>query len=79
MAVEDKSIDLSRPVYGICTEHPEIRELMISLGFKELANPAMFNTAARFVTIPKGAETHGIDLELVKQRIRALGFVIREP
>ena len=76
--MEDKVIDLSQSVHEIGTKHPEIIDMMVSLGFSALANPAMFQTAARFTTIPVGAKTHHIDLELVKQKIRELGFEIKE-
>ena len=73
-----KTVDLSRSVHDICTEYPEIKQIMISLGFKDLANPAMLQTAGRFMTIPKGAKMKSVDLELIKQRIRELGFEIEE-
>ena len=73
-----KTVDLSRSVHDICTEYPKIKEIMISLGFKEFNNPALFGTAARFVTIPEGAKRHDVDVELIKQKIRELGFEIEE-
>ena len=76
--MENKTIDLSQSVHDICTERPEIKQMMISLGFKDLTNPAMFNTAARFVTIPKAAAMHSVDLESIKQKIRDMGFEVKE-
>jgi len=76
--MEDKVIDLHQTVYEIGTAHPEIIDMMISLGFEDLGNPAMFQTAARFVTIPEGARRHGIDLGQVEQKIKDLGFELKE-
>ena len=76
--MDDKSIDLNQPVHDIVTRHPEIMRLMVSLGFKDLENPLMLNTAGRIMTIPKGAKMKNIDLETIKQKIRDLGFTIAE-
>ena len=76
--MDDKLIDFENSVFDICTAHPEIKEILISAGLDNLANPAMFNTAARFAKIPDGARNHNIDLELIKQKIRALGFEIKQ-
>ena len=72
------TIDLSQSVHAICVKHPEIKRMMLNLGFSDLGNPGMFNTAGRFMTIPKGAKMKNIDLELIKQNIRDLGFEIKE-
>ena len=76
--MDDRVIDLSQSVHEIGTKHPEIVGMMVSLGFESLANPAMFQTAARFTTIPMGAKMHHVDLELIKEKIRELGFKIKE-
>ena len=75
---DDNRIDLSMTVHDICTKHPEIMKMMTENGFKEMAAPGMLQTAGRFMTIPKGAKMKGIDLEIIKQNIRDLGFQIME-
>lgn len=61
-------IDLTQSVHQIVTEHPELKELFIDLGFKPLANPLMFNTIAKKTTLIQGAKLIGIPLEnLIKQ------------
>ncbi|NLY96172.1 MAG: DUF1858 domain-containing protein, partial [Clostridiaceae bacterium] len=49
-----KAIDLSKSVYEICKEYPEVVDIMRDLGFENITNPAMMKTAGRFMTIPKG-------------------------
>ena len=75
---DDRLIDLNMTVHDICTKHPEIMKMMMENGFKEMGMPGMLQTAGRFMTIPKGAKTKGIDLEVIKQNIRDLGFQIIE-
>ncbi|NLC67458.1 MAG: DUF1858 domain-containing protein [Clostridiaceae bacterium] len=48
-------IDLSKSVYEICKEHPDVVSIMKDLGFESITNPGMLNTAGKFMTIPKGA------------------------
>ena len=50
-----KTIDLSKTVYELVQEFPELVEVMKEIGFSAIANPAMLKTAGRVMTIPKGA------------------------
>jgi len=72
-----KILDLSKSVYELCREYPEIIDIMKDLGFERIANPAMLNTAGRFMTIEKGAEMKKIDLEKVKEAFINNGFTIK--
>jgi len=76
--MDDKIIDLNQSVNEICTAHPDIMQMMINLGFTEMGIPGMLKTAGRFMTIPKGAKMRNVDLELIKQNIKDLGFTIKE-
>lgn len=73
-----KTIDLSKTVHEICTKHPEVVEIMKEIGFKEIANPGMLNTAGRFMTIPKGAAMKKIPIEHIKETFTEKGFEIIE-
>jgi hypothetical protein len=72
----EKQIDLNKSVYELCSQYPEIKQIMQEIGFKDIANPAMLNTAGRFMTIPKGAAMKGIDMEVIKQTFEAKGFKV---
>lgn len=74
----DKVIDLSKTVYDLCKENPEVVDVMRELGFESITNPAMLNTAGRFMTIPKGAVMKGIDLEKIKGEFVKRGYDIKE-
>lgn len=51
-----KLIDLRKTVYELCSADPEIMNIMVELGFEQLAKPGMLQSAGRFMTIPKGAK-----------------------
>lgn len=71
-----KIIDLTRPVYELIREHPEIAEIMKNLGFDNIVNPAMLNTVGRIMTIPKGAAMKKIDIAHIEKEFEAHGFEI---
>ena len=74
----EKIIDLTRSVHDLCKENPEVIEILKELGFDQITNPAMLNTAGRFMTIPKGAVMKGIDLGRIKRELENRGFSIKE-
>ncbi|NLX70952.1 MAG: DUF1858 domain-containing protein [Clostridiales bacterium] len=71
-------IDLSKSVYEICKEHPEVIAIMKDLGFENITNPGMLNTAGRFMTIPKGAAMKQISMEKIKEAFAAKGYELKE-
>jgi hypothetical protein len=74
--IMDKEIDLNRSIHELCNQYPEIIQIMQEIGFKDIANPAMLNTAGRFMTISKGAAMKNIDLDIIKKAFEARGFSI---
>ena len=71
-----KSIDLNKTVQKLCTEYPELIEIMRELGFTDIVKPGMLATAGRFMTIPKGASTKKIDMDIIRQTLKRHGFEI---
>jgi hypothetical protein len=72
------SIDLRKTVYELCSADPKIMDMMVELGFDQLALPGMLQSAGRFMTIPKGAKLKKIELEHIKSTFRANGYEIEE-
>ena len=72
----NKEIDLNKSVYELCSQYPEILQIMQEIGFKDITNPAMLNTAGRFMTIFKGAAMKNIEIDIVKQAFEAKGFSV---
>ena len=46
-----KKINLNRTVYDICTEYPEVLDILKDIGFSEIVKPGMLNTAGRFMKL----------------------------
>lgn len=73
-----KTIDLSKTLYELSKENPQIIEIMLELGFKDIGKQGVLQTAGRVMTIPKGAAMKKMDLEVIKQAFRKNGYDIRE-
>ena len=72
-----REIDLSKTVYELSREYPEIVDIMKELGFESITNEGMLNTAGRFMTIPKGAAMKGISMEKISQAFESKGYSIK--
>ncbi|WP_019789555.1 DUF1858 domain-containing protein, partial [Streptococcus sobrinus] len=48
-------IDLSQPVAQLVKDHPELKEILIELGFKPLANPVMLKTVGQTTSLKAGS------------------------
>ncbi|MGI5997830.1 MAG: DUF1858 domain-containing protein [Lutispora sp.] len=72
-----KQIDITKSVYEICTENPDVIEIMKSLGFESITNPGMLNTAGRFMTISKGAAMKNISMDKIKEEFAKKGYDIK--
>jgi len=74
--MSDKSLDLSKSVYDLCKDNPELKQLLYDLGFTDITKAGMLSTAGRFMTIEKGAAIRKIDLEKIKGTLRDNGYTV---
>ena len=61
------TIELSQPVATIIKEHPEVKELLIDLGFK-------LNTVGKVTSIKAGSKLANISLDKIKQTLLFNGY-----
>ena len=72
----EKKLDLSKSVYDLVTEYPEVVDIMKELGFSEITNKVMLNSVGKIMTIPKGAKMKGVSMvDIVGAFIKA-GFTL---
>lgn len=71
-----KNIDLSKTIYELSKEYPELIKIMAGLGFNEITKKAMLNSVGKFTTIPKGAKMKNISMTDVVKILKANGFEI---
>lgn len=73
-----KTIDLRKTVSELAASHPELVDIMATLGFSEIRNKVMLNTVGRVMTIPKGARMKGIDLGMIVAELERNGFRVEQ-
>lgn len=60
-------ISMNDSLYSIITKHPEIKSIMVSLGFKDITKTGMLQSVGRIMTIKKGCLMKKIDISDVKE------------
>lgn len=69
-----KTLDLSKSVYDLVKEYPEVVDIMKDLGFSEITNKVMLNSVGKIMTIPKGAKMKGIPMPDIIAAFMGHGF-----
>ena len=71
-----KKIDLTKSVYELAQENPELVGIMARLGFSEITKKAMLNSVGKLMTIPKGAKMKGIRMEDIVRTFEENGLEV---
>ena len=74
--IDMKPLDLSRSVYDLVKEYPELQQIMYDLGFTEINKKAMLHSVGKIMTIPKGAKMKGISMLDLISTLTSKGFKI---
>lgn len=72
----EKKLDLSKSVYDLVTEYPEVTDIMKELGFSEITNKVMLNSVGKIMTIPKGAKMKGVSMVDIVGAFMKAGFTL---
>lgn len=68
------TIDLNQPVFELVQNNPELKDILIDLGFKPLGNPAMLNTVGKVTSLKAGSKMIKIPLETIKPTLECHGY-----
>ena len=72
----EKKLDLSKSVYDLVIEYPEVVDIMKELGFSEITNKVMLNSVGKIMTIPKGAKMKGVSMVDIVGAFMKAGFTL---
>lgn len=72
-----KILDLNKSIFDLCTEDPAIIDLLAEIGFTDITNPTIRNTAGRIMTLPKGAAMKKKNLAEIKDFFIKHGYLIK--
>lgn len=75
-----KVLDMNKTVAELVKEFPEVKEIMVKLGFKDITSPAALMFMGKVMTIPKGSAIKGIPMDKIVAAFEEAGFqVINAP
>ncbi len=72
-----KSIDLSKSLFELTEEYPELIPVLVEVGFGGVAVPEMRATHGKIMTIPAGVEKFGLQLSDVVAVLKQNGFEVK--
>lgn len=70
-------VSLEDTVYKIIKDHPEVKEIMIELGFDNIVKPKLLKTVGKLMTISKGCMMQGIELYKVQEMFEINGLELK--
>ncbi len=76
MSETEKVVDFTKTVHALCTQDPEIANILAQIGFTDILKPGMLNTAGRFMTVPKGAALKKISMPDIEAAFSRHGYKI---
>jgi len=68
------SINRNDKLYDIIVLYPEVKDIMVRLGFKDIVKPGMLQSVGKIMTIEKGARAKNISWDLVVNTFKEYGF-----
>ena len=69
-----KKLDLSKTVFELTEQYPELIDIMAKLGFTEITKKPVLHSVGKIMTIPKGAMMKNISMMDVVSTLMANGF-----
>lgn len=72
-----KKIDGNKTVFTLIQENPELKPVLVGLGFTPLNNDAMLNTVGRMMTLNAGAKQIDLAHEDLVSGLQAADFELK--
>lgn len=72
----EKQIDLKKSVFELVKTYPELKTILVELGFKDIVLPGMLETAGRIMTIEKGAKMKQFDIKDIIRKLEDKGYKV---
>lgn len=69
-------IDLTKPVAKTLEEHPELKEILVDLGFKPLNNPVLLKTLGQTTSLLMGARLIKLPISQLRQTLVCHGYEV---
>lgn len=73
-----KKIDGNKTVYELIKETPELKSVLVDLGFTPLNNDKMLNTVGRMMSLYNGAKQINLNPQALNEGLKEEGFELEE-
>lgn len=73
-----KKINLNETVYQLVEQYPELKNILVQIGFTPLQNDKLLSTVGRMMPLKKGAEQIGLNQADLIAKLEDHGFHIEE-
>lgn len=73
-----KTINAKETVFNIVNANPEVKDIMVELGFKDIARPMALKTVGKVVTLEKGSAIKDIPMEKIKAVFASHGYQVTD-
>ncbi|MBR1701815.1 MAG: DUF438 domain-containing protein [Lachnospiraceae bacterium] len=71
-----KELNINKTVAELVLEYPEVSDIMVDLGFKDITSSAALKFMGKVMTIPKGAAVKGIPMDKIIAAFEDNGFSV---
>ncbi|QOQ78631.1 DUF1858 domain-containing protein [Aerococcus urinaeequi] len=72
----ENQVDFNRPVKQVLDSYPELLDILVDLGFKPLANPAIRQSVGKVVTLKQGCKLINLPLEQLVNELQWNGYTV---
>ncbi len=72
----EKEINLKKSIYELVKKYPDLKNVLVELGFKDIVLPGMLETAGRIMNLEKGAKMKQFDINDIIKKLEDKGYKI---
>lgn len=71
-------INSNETIFSLISKYPDIKEIMVEIGFKDIVKMGMLQSVGRIMTIKKGCDMKRISFEMVKETFSKYNYDLVE-
>ncbi len=69
-------ISSKTPISKLIRDYPQIKEIMIEIGFLDIVKPGMLQTVGKVMTLEKGSNMKNIPMKKIREVFNSHGFIV---
>lgn len=67
-------ISRTQSIYDLVTAHPEVADIMVEIGFKDIIKPGILQSMGKMMTLEKGAKMKKIQMSEIIATFKNRGY-----